>query len=41
MSFKWNVTDLSLVGNAHPTAYQSFWRSHNAYFSAIRFKCVV
>ncbi|EDX73531.1 hypothetical protein MC7420_3705 [Coleofasciculus chthonoplastes PCC 7420] len=30
-----NVTDLNRVGNAHPTVYQGFWRSHNAYFSAI------
>ncbi|EDX77475.1 hypothetical protein MC7420_612 [Coleofasciculus chthonoplastes PCC 7420] len=35
---KLNVTDLKRVGNAHPTVYQGFWRSHNAYFSAIPLK---
>ncbi|MEQ8969380.1 MAG: ShlB/FhaC/HecB family hemolysin secretion/activation protein [Coleofasciculus sp. C1-SOL-03] len=30
-----NVTDLRLVGNAHPTIDKGFWRSPNAYFSAI------
>ena len=30
-----NVTDLRLVGNAHPTIDKRFWRSPNAYFSAI------
>jgi len=28
-----------LVGNAHPTVYQGFWRSKNAYFSGIQPKC--
>jgi len=35
---KLNVTDLRLVGNAHPTIDKGFWRSPNAYFSAIRYE---
>jgi hypothetical protein len=35
---KSNVTDLRLVGNAHPTIDKGFWRSPNAYFSAIHIK---
>jgi len=34
-----NVTELSLVGSAHPTADQYFWRfarNHFSYFSAIQ-----
>ncbi|MFP4413150.1 hypothetical protein [Coleofasciculus sp.] len=31
-----NVTDLRMVGNAHPTIDKGFWRSPNAYFSAIQ-----
>jgi len=30
-----------LVGNAHPTVYQRFWRFHNAYLSAIRSKLAI
>ena len=30
-----NSTEISYVGNAHPTEYQGFWRFINSYFSAI------
>ncbi|MEQ8537326.1 MAG: hypothetical protein RIB93_07675 [Coleofasciculus sp. D1-CHI-01] len=33
---KLNDTDLRMVGNAHPTIDKGFWRSPNAYLSAIR-----
>ncbi|MFP4103555.1 hypothetical protein, partial [Coleofasciculus sp.] len=38
---KRNVTDLMLVGNAHPTVSQRFCRSHNAYFSDIQPKSAI